>query len=158
MSRFIGGRWQPFERIHGPQHYEVADTLHNLAALLAARGHYQEGEEHYRRSLEIKEKLLGAEYPDAALTRHNLGNMINPEGRFAEAVPLLGRNRMPSSTSLRPRQRRPRPSLPRGGSGVKESRSAHWASVRSRCRGDIPQWRKRERARNSTPTGQLSCL
>ena len=38
---------------------------------------------------------------------------------------------MPLRTSRLPRQGRPRPSLRRGGSGIKESRNSHWASVRS---------------------------
>jgi tetratricopeptide (TPR) repeat protein len=78
-----------FETAYGPYHYEVAANLHNLAALLAARGQYQEAEEHYRRALAIKEKLLGADSPDVALTRHNLGNLMNRAGRYSEAVPLL---------------------------------------------------------------------
>jgi eukaryotic-like serine/threonine-protein kinase len=52
-------------------------------------GAFPEAEEHYWRALAIKEKLLGADPPDAALTRHNLGNLLNRTGRVAEAVPLL---------------------------------------------------------------------
>lgn len=74
---------------YGPEHYEVAGTLHNLAAALAARGRQQEAEEHYRHALAIKEKLLGADNPDVALTRNNLGKLLTEMGRPTEAVPLL---------------------------------------------------------------------
>lgn len=78
-----------FERAYGPEHYEVAVTLHNLAAVLAARGNCQGAEAHYRRALAIKENLLGADNPDVALTRNNLGKLLTEMGRPAEAVTLL---------------------------------------------------------------------
>jgi len=78
-----------FEEVFGPEHYEVAANLHNLAAVTAARGHPEQAEAHYRQALAIKEKLLGIESPDAALTRHNLGSLLNSVGRSVEAVPLL---------------------------------------------------------------------
>jgi tetratricopeptide (TPR) repeat protein len=78
-----------FERSYGPEHYEVAATLHNLAAVLAVRGRRQEAEEHYRRALAIKENLLGAGSPDVALTRNNLGKLLTDVGRPGEAVTLL---------------------------------------------------------------------
>jgi tetratricopeptide (TPR) repeat protein len=78
-----------FERTFGPQHYEVATNLHNLAAALTAQGQYGEAERHYRRALTIKESQLGAESPDVALTRNNLGSLLNDQGQPAEALPLL---------------------------------------------------------------------
>jgi len=56
---------------------------------LVARGQSEEAENHYRRALAIKEKLLGAASPDVALTRNNLGKLLTNMGRSAEAVPLL---------------------------------------------------------------------
>jgi len=67
----------------------VAATLHNLAAVLAARGHYLEAERQYQRALAIKEKVLGAESLDVALTRNSFGMLLTDLGRPAEAVPLL---------------------------------------------------------------------
>jgi tetratricopeptide (TPR) repeat protein len=78
-----------FEQIFGPEHYEVASNLHNLAAVLCARGDLDDAEKLYRRALTIKEKLLGAESPDAALTRNNLGALLNRKGRPKEAAVLL---------------------------------------------------------------------
>jgi len=64
-------------------------TLHNLAAVLAALGQVEEAENHYRRALAIKEKLLGAGNPDVALTRNILGKLLTDMGRPTEALPLL---------------------------------------------------------------------
>jgi len=78
-----------FEATFGPEHYEVAANLHNLAAVLCTRGDLDEAEQFYRRALAIKEKLLGADSPDAALTRNNLGALLNLAGRPEEATGLL---------------------------------------------------------------------
>jgi tetratricopeptide (TPR) repeat protein len=79
-----------FEKAFGPGHYEVAATLHNLAAVLAARGCPEEAEQHYRRALGINEDLLGPDSPDVALTHNNLGGLLAARGRPGEAMPLLG--------------------------------------------------------------------
>jgi len=78
-----------FEQTYGPQHYEIAATLHGLASVLAARGACEEAETRYRKALAIKEKLVGADSPDAALTRQNLGSLLLRIGRVAEAVSFL---------------------------------------------------------------------
>jgi tetratricopeptide (TPR) repeat protein len=78
-----------FEKTFGPEHYEVASNLHNLAAVLCTRGDLDEAEKLYRRALTIKEKLLGAESPDAALTRNNIGTLLNRKGRPREAAVML---------------------------------------------------------------------
>jgi tetratricopeptide (TPR) repeat protein len=78
-----------FEKTFGPEHYEVASNLHNLAAVLCTRGDLDEAEKLYRRALTIKEKLLGAESPDAALTRNNMGALLNRKGRPREAAVML---------------------------------------------------------------------
>jgi tetratricopeptide (TPR) repeat protein len=80
-----------FDRTFGPEHYEVAANLHNLAAVLCVRGDLDQAEQLYRRALAIKENLLGAGSPDAALTLNNLGALLNRTGRPEEAAGLLGR-------------------------------------------------------------------
>ena len=52
-----------FERVYGPDHYEVAVTCNNLAALSYAKGDDAKGDEMkaeslYRRALAIKEVAL----------------------------------------------------------------------------------------------------
>jgi tetratricopeptide (TPR) repeat protein len=78
-----------FEKTFGPEHYEVASNLHNLAAVRCTRGDLDEAEKLYRRALAIKEKLLGEESPEAALTRNNLGALLNRKGRPKEAAAML---------------------------------------------------------------------
>ena len=80
-----------FEQTFGPEHYEVASNLHNLAAVLCARGDLAEAEKVYQRALAIKEKLLGEDSPDAALTLNNLGALLTRAGRPEEAAGLLQR-------------------------------------------------------------------
>lgn len=63
-------------------------TLNNLAGVAAAEGRVAEAEGLYRRTLAMKEKLLGAEHPDTALTQHNLADFLAVEGRAEEARAL----------------------------------------------------------------------
>jgi tetratricopeptide (TPR) repeat protein len=78
-----------YEAAFGPEHYEVAATLHNLAATISVSDRAEEAETHYRRALAIKKKILGDENPDVALTTNNLARLLADIGRPAEAVPLL---------------------------------------------------------------------
>jgi len=76
-------------KTHGADHYEVAAALHNLAAVLEMRGREAEAEAHYRRSMVLKERLLGKTSPDLALTRNNLGRLLHMTGRSREGAILL---------------------------------------------------------------------
>jgi hypothetical protein len=68
----------------GQINYEVAVNANNLAALLHARREYAEAEKLYHQALAIKERSLGAEHPDVAMTLSNLavlcGNARSPRG------------------------------------------------------------------------------
>jgi tetratricopeptide (TPR) repeat protein len=77
-----------FERVHGPEHYEVAVILHNLAALHAQRGDARRAEDLYVRSASLKRAALGADHPDLALTRYNLAVLLYEAERLDEARPL----------------------------------------------------------------------
>jgi hypothetical protein len=54
--------------------HEVATMFNDLGVLMAVRGHLQEAERFYRRSLEIRRRLArtGDDHPEVALTRRNL--------------------------------------------------------------------------------------
>ena len=78
-----------YERRFGPEHYETAATLHNLALVEQAEGHHERALELARRSFEIKRKLLGAGHPDTALSAMNLGSMLRNKNP-GEARALLG--------------------------------------------------------------------
>ena len=66
----------------------LATTLNNLAALHHAQGGYAEAEPLLRRSLGIREKVLGAEHPDVGQSLNNLAGLYNSQGRYSEAEPL----------------------------------------------------------------------
>nr|WP_042194690.1 tetratricopeptide repeat protein [Kibdelosporangium sp. MJ126-NF4]CEL21481.1 hypothetical protein [Kibdelosporangium sp. MJ126-NF4]CTQ95952.1 hypothetical protein [Kibdelosporangium sp. MJ126-NF4] len=57
--------------------HEVAAMFNDLGVLMAVRGHTEEAERFYRRSLEIRQRLP-EEPSEAALTRRNLA--ILPAG------------------------------------------------------------------------------
>jgi tetratricopeptide (TPR) repeat protein len=66
-------------------------SFNNLAAIRQAKGEAGEAEELYRRALAIKEKVLGTDHPDTALTVHNIATLLAALGRSAEAEALYGR-------------------------------------------------------------------
>src|SRR5207248_418665 len=47
----------------GPEHPDVAASLHNLAILYHQQGKYREAEPLYQRALRIREQQLGPEHP-----------------------------------------------------------------------------------------------
>jgi multidrug efflux pump subunit AcrA (membrane-fusion protein) len=62
--------------------------LNNLAALYQATGRLAEAEPLYRRARSIKEKLLGPDHPDVAMTLNNLAVLYKKLGRREEAAQL----------------------------------------------------------------------
>ena len=80
-----------FEKMYGPEHYEIVVNLNNLANVRYARGDYAEAEKLFQRALEIKEKILGLDHPDTALTANNLGVLCQSLGRLDEARQLFKR-------------------------------------------------------------------
>ena len=76
----------------------MAANLHYLAAVLCVRGDLDQAQQLYRRALAIKENLLGAGGPDAALTLNYLGALLNRTGLPEKAAGLLGRARRTPTT------------------------------------------------------------
>jgi tetratricopeptide (TPR) repeat protein len=66
-------------------------TLNNLAGLYHARGRYADAEPFYQRALAIRERVLGPDHPDVALSLNNLAVLYDAQGRYAEAEPLYRR-------------------------------------------------------------------
>ncbi len=56
------------------------------------KGKYAEAEPLYRRSLEIKEKVLGPDHPDVAISLNNLAALYEKQGKYVEAEPLHKRS------------------------------------------------------------------
>jgi tetratricopeptide (TPR) repeat protein len=81
-----------FEKLYGPENYELAVNLNNLAAVKSAQGKAEEAEELYRKSLKMSENLLGKKHPDVALTLYNLASLLQVSGRKRDAIRLYERS------------------------------------------------------------------
>jgi CHAT domain-containing protein/tetratricopeptide (TPR) repeat protein len=75
----------------GPEHPDVATSLHNLAEVYKATGAYALAEPLMQRALVIREKVLGPEHPDVATSLHNLAELYKATGAYAQAEPLYKR-------------------------------------------------------------------
>jgi hypothetical protein len=64
------------EKILGPEHPDVADSLHDLASLYYRQGRYPEAEPLYQRALAIREQQLGPEHPDTTIVRGNYSTFV----------------------------------------------------------------------------------
>ena len=60
-----------------------------------------------QRALTIREKVLGPEHPDTALSLNNLAFLYRDQGRLVEAASLLQRALAISEAALGPSERRP---------------------------------------------------
>lgn len=74
--------------LFGPQHLDVAESQHELAALLYERGDYDEAERLSQAALETRRTLLGPEHTDVADAARQLAYVLNLQGRLDEAEQL----------------------------------------------------------------------
>jgi len=79
------------EKLHGPDHADVADVLNNLAELFEARGELAAAEALQRRVLAIYGRTLAPDDREFAFPLHGLAVLAQRQGRLAEAVPLFER-------------------------------------------------------------------
>lgn len=77
------------EKLLGPNHLEVAQTLSDLAAW-CQKG-LKDSEPLNKRALEIREKALGPEHSDVAQSLYQLAEVLNHKERKSEAEPLYKR-------------------------------------------------------------------
>jgi tetratricopeptide (TPR) repeat protein len=79
-----------------PDHPLVATALNNLALNLAHldfdQGGHAEAEQLHKRSLAIREKVLGLDHPDVGTSLNNLALLYFAQGRYIEAEPLFKRS------------------------------------------------------------------
>jgi tetratricopeptide (TPR) repeat protein len=80
-----------YERVLGPEHPDVANSLNNLTRLYRAQGRYVEAEPLCERALAIREKTWGSEHPDVVWSLNNLADLYRSQGRYAKAEPLYRR-------------------------------------------------------------------
>ena len=81
------------EKVLGPEHPDVANSLHNLAGLYRVQGRYGEAETFYQRSLAILRKAFGPDHPDVATSLNNLAELYRAQGRTEKAERMLRRYR-----------------------------------------------------------------
>ncbi|ODS33390.1 MAG: hypothetical protein SCARUB_01499 [Candidatus Scalindua rubra] len=79
------------EKVHGPDHPDVARSLNRLARLYESRRKYDEAQPLYNRALAIREKALGSDHPDVAEPLENLARLYHFQGKYAEAETLYKR-------------------------------------------------------------------
>jgi CHAT domain-containing protein/Tfp pilus assembly protein PilF len=79
------------ERILGPDHRDVAATLHALASTHWNKGEYAKAEPLYQRALTIFERALSPEDPRIAITLNSLAALYWNKGDYVKAEPLAQR-------------------------------------------------------------------
>lgn len=77
------------QRVYGLEHPLIAYTLNNLARAYEGLKKWQNAEELYLKSLEMREKLLGPTHPDVATPLNNLGLLYAHRRRLPEAERFL---------------------------------------------------------------------
>src|SRR6266540_1243440 len=79
------------EKALGPDHPDVAQSLHNLAIIHRLKGDYAKAEPLFQRALDIKEKALGPEHPDVAEFLNLLARLYEARGDLTLAVTFQSR-------------------------------------------------------------------
>jgi tetratricopeptide (TPR) repeat protein len=83
------------EKLLGPEHLELAQTLNNLGVLRHTQGRDAEAEAFYRWALEICEAHLSPQDPDAVNLMQNYAAFLEEVGRSPEAETFKARAVMP---------------------------------------------------------------
>jgi tetratricopeptide (TPR) repeat protein len=73
------------ERMLGPDHPDVAQSLNNLATVYMAKGMFKEAKPLLEKALAIKQKVLGPKDPEAATAFNNLGSLYEALADYAKA-------------------------------------------------------------------------
>ncbi len=79
------------ERLHGPDHPAVADSVYSAGYLRKQAGDYDAADSLYARCLSIREKALSPDDLAIANVMLEIANLRQRQGRFAEAVPAYER-------------------------------------------------------------------
>jgi tetratricopeptide (TPR) repeat protein len=79
------------EKVLGPDHLDVGQSLTNLGDIYRCRGRYGEAEPLLIRGLAIREKALGPNHPAVGISLNDLALVYHGQGRYAEAERLYER-------------------------------------------------------------------
>ena len=71
--------------LRGPDHYEVAVQLHNLASVHQQRGHLTAAAGDYFLALQIKQAVLGNQHQEIAALHHNIACLLAEQGDVGRA-------------------------------------------------------------------------
>jgi CHAT domain-containing protein len=79
------------EKALGPDHPDVANSLHNLAIIYRLKGDYAKAEPLFQRTLDIWEKALGPEHRNVAESLNLLARLYEAKGDLTLAVKFQSR-------------------------------------------------------------------
>jgi CHAT domain-containing protein/Tfp pilus assembly protein PilF len=79
------------EKLLGPMHPDVAESLNNLAAVYEAQSAFEKAEPLHMRALAIREKVLGPMHLDVAESLNNLAFLYHVQCAYPKAEPLYVR-------------------------------------------------------------------
>jgi hypothetical protein len=77
------------ERVHGPVHWEVAQSLADLAEVARLQGDRRAEETYLRRALAISRQVFAASHPELAIAVAQLGDALCRNRGHAEGTALL---------------------------------------------------------------------
>ena len=80
-----------WRQVLGPEHPNVATSLHDLALLYIDQGKYAQAEPLFQQALAIRETLFGSENEDVATSMNDLGVLYYLQGKYAQAEVLWQR-------------------------------------------------------------------
>jgi serine/threonine protein kinase/tetratricopeptide (TPR) repeat protein len=77
------------QRVFGPEHVSVAQTLNDLGALQSDQGDYESALRTLEQALALRRRLLGNEHEDVAVTLVEIGRIYQDQGFNGRAEPLF---------------------------------------------------------------------
>ncbi|CAM9623319.1 unnamed protein product, partial [Laminaria digitata] len=88
------------EKVLGPEHPDMAQSLNNQAGLLQKLGKYEETEPLNKRAIVIWEATLGSDHPDVANGLNDRALLLEKLGKYKEVEPLSKRAIVISEAAL----------------------------------------------------------
>ncbi|MCK4856500.1 MAG: tetratricopeptide repeat protein, partial [candidate division Zixibacteria bacterium] len=79
------------EKEYGTEDTNVARVLNQLGLCYYYTGDYTRAETLYKRSLTVRENVLGPKHPDVAQSLNNLAALYSAQGKYEQTEPLYQR-------------------------------------------------------------------